>query len=61
MKPLHKFDDLTVHPYANCYPMISGEQWRNFCESIQETNGPEHPCDRDWETSMIFLMLNLAE
>lgn len=34
MKPLHQFDDLTVHPYADCYPMISGEQWRTFCERV---------------------------
>lgn len=58
MKPLHKFDDLTVHPYADCYPMISGEQWRNFCESIQETNGPEQPVilwdDRERETTWLI-------
>tara|TARA_R100000388_G_scaffold49563_1_gene37121 strand:+ start:312 stop:1217 length:906 start_codon:yes stop_codon:yes gene_type:complete len=33
-------EDLTVHPYADCYPMISGEAWCRFCESIMESKGP---------------------
>ena len=58
MKPLHQFDDLTVHPYADCYPMISGEQWRTFCESILATNGPEQPVilwdDRERNTTWLI-------
>lgn len=33
-------EELTVHPYADCYPMISGEAWCRFCESIMESKGP---------------------
>ena len=33
-------EELTIHPYADCYPMISGEAWCRFCESIMESKGP---------------------
>jgi len=35
--------DFDVHPYADCYPMISGESWREFVESIMQSKGPIQP------------------
>tara|TARA_R100000773_G_C4219470_1_gene118058 strand:+ start:2232 stop:3116 length:885 start_codon:yes stop_codon:yes gene_type:complete len=35
--------DLSIHPYADCYPMISGDAWLDFVQSISASNGPVQP------------------
>ncbi len=35
--------ELEVHPYADCYPMISSGAWLEFVQSISASNGPVQP------------------
>ena len=34
---------LEFHPFAERFPIMEGEEWETFRESIKATNGPEHP------------------
>jgi transposase-like protein len=36
-------DTMDFHPFAEKFPLLEGDEWEAFKESIRQTNGPEQP------------------